>query len=123
MVTLHPTHVLSFVSSCLLKSLTFLLPFRQRSGRIEEEIEMLQEKLKNIEDRKCFSGSRLKMARSQGKKIQVTVDEERSRLYLVILLICKCDSQINFYICQDLFHCYMQDNGKSGLGLWAAEQF
>ncbi|KAF2310759.1 hypothetical protein GH714_016936 [Hevea brasiliensis] len=51
-----------------------------RSGRIDEEIEMLQRKLKNIEEGIAFGGKRTKTARSQGKKIQITVEQERSRI-------------------------------------------
>ncbi|KAI4370927.1 hypothetical protein MLD38_019219 [Melastoma candidum] len=57
-----------------------LIELYKRSGRIEEEIQMLVEKLRNIDERKHHSGSRYKMARSQGKKIQVKADEERSRI-------------------------------------------
>jgi hypothetical protein len=51
----------------------------QRSGRIEEEIEMLQCKLKLIEEGIAFSGKKTKTARSHGRKIQITVEQERSR--------------------------------------------
>ncbi|KAI4312456.1 hypothetical protein MLD38_037264 [Melastoma candidum] len=57
-----------------------LIELYKRSGRIEEEIQMLAEKLRNVDERKRHSGNRYKTARSQGKKIQVTVDEERSRI-------------------------------------------
>ncbi|XP_030513780.2 protein POLLENLESS 3-LIKE 1-like [Rhodamnia argentea] len=57
-----------------------LIELYKRSGRIEEEIEMLQHKLRLIEEGKGFSASRTKTARSQGKKIQVTREQERSRI-------------------------------------------
>lgn len=57
----------------------FLLVLFQRSGRIDEEIEMLQHKLKKIEDGVTFVGRRTKQARSQGKKIHITVEQEISR--------------------------------------------
>lgn len=55
----------------------------QRSGRIEEEIQMLQLKLKRIEGIP-FGGRRTKIARSQGKKVQITVEQEISRWKLLL---------------------------------------
>jgi hypothetical protein len=57
----------------------FLSFFSQRFEKIEEEIEMLQCKLKNIEKGIAFSGKKTKTARSQGRKIQITVEHERPR--------------------------------------------
>ncbi|KAH7557258.1 hypothetical protein JRO89_XS11G0090300 [Xanthoceras sorbifolium] len=57
-----------------------LIELYKRSGRIEEEIEMLKHKLQNIEEGIAFGGARTKMARSQGKKIQITIEQERSRI-------------------------------------------
>ncbi|XP_050225776.1 protein POLLENLESS 3 [Mercurialis annua] len=57
-----------------------LVELYKRSGRIEEEIEMLQHKLKNIEEGVAFGGKRTKIARSQGKKVQITVEQEKSRI-------------------------------------------
>lgn len=56
----------------------------QRSGRIEEEIQMLQLKLKRIEECMGFGGRRTKTARSQGKKVQITVEQEISRWMLLL---------------------------------------
>lgn len=53
--------------------------FLQRSGRIEEQIEMLHVKLKHIEEGIAFGGRRTKPARSQGKKVQITIEQEYSR--------------------------------------------
>ncbi|KAL7089540.1 hypothetical protein ACP275_13G191100 [Erythranthe tilingii] len=57
-----------------------LVELYKQSGRIEEEIEMLQVKLKQLEEGIAFGGKRTKMARSQGKKIHITVEKEYSRL-------------------------------------------
>ncbi|XP_028052208.1 protein POLLENLESS 3-like [Camellia sinensis] len=57
-----------------------LVELYKRSGRIEEQIEMLQHKVKTIEEGMAFGGKRTKAARSQGKKIQITIDQEYSRL-------------------------------------------
>ena len=57
----------------------------QRSGRIEEQIEMLRNKVKTIEEGMSFGGKRTKSARSQGKKIQITLEQEYSRWVLVCI--------------------------------------
>ncbi|KZV39537.1 hypothetical protein F511_32705 [Dorcoceras hygrometricum] len=57
-----------------------LVELYKKSGRIEEEIEMLKLKLKQIEDGTAYGGQRMKMARSQGKKVQMTVERDFSRL-------------------------------------------
>ncbi|KAI3780708.1 hypothetical protein L2E82_10696 [Cichorium intybus] len=57
-----------------------LLELYKRSGRIDEQIELLQTKLKHIEEATCMNGNRTKLARSQGKKIQITMGQEYSRL-------------------------------------------
>ncbi|XP_004135730.1 uncharacterized protein LOC101215262 [Cucumis sativus] len=57
-----------------------LIELYKRSGRIEEEIDMLQRKLKQIEDGTIFGGKRTKAARSQGKKVQITIEQEKSRV-------------------------------------------
>ncbi|XP_073154197.1 protein POLLENLESS 3 [Henckelia pumila] len=57
-----------------------LVELYKKSGRIEEEIEMLKLKVKQLEDGTAFGGQRTKMARSQGKKFQITVEKDYSRL-------------------------------------------
>lgn len=57
-----------------------LIELYKRSGRIEEEIDMLQCKLKQIEEGTVFGGKRTKAARSQGKKVQITIEQEKSRV-------------------------------------------
>ncbi|XP_073061227.1 protein POLLENLESS 3-like [Primulina eburnea] len=57
-----------------------LVELYKKSGRIEEEIEMLKLKLKQIEDGTAFGGQRTKIARTQGKKFQITVEKDYSRL-------------------------------------------
>lgn len=78
-----------YIHSCAL-SLLFAFSYKrlvclfycicyQRSGRVEEQIELLQSKLKHIEEATSLYGNRTKFARSQGKKIQITVGQEYSR--------------------------------------------
>ncbi|XP_022139858.1 uncharacterized protein LOC111010669 isoform X2 [Momordica charantia] len=57
-----------------------LIELYKRSGRIEEEINMLQCKLRQIEEGTVFGGKRTKAARSQGKKVQITIEQEKSRV-------------------------------------------
>ncbi|KAL8228503.1 hypothetical protein R6Q57_016087 [Mikania cordata] len=57
-----------------------LLELYKRSGRVEDQIELLESKLKHIEENTSIDGSQIKIARSQGKKIQITVGQEYSRL-------------------------------------------
>ncbi|XP_038678813.1 uncharacterized protein LOC119980259 isoform X2 [Tripterygium wilfordii] len=57
-----------------------LVELYKRSGRVEEEIKVLQGKLKQIEEGIAFGGKRTKVARSQGRKIQITIEQDRSRI-------------------------------------------
>ncbi|KAE8655307.1 Protein POLLENLESS 3 [Hibiscus syriacus] len=57
-----------------------LVELYKRSGRVDEEIEILQTKLRNIEEGTVFGGKKTKIARSQGKKIQITIEQEKSRI-------------------------------------------
>ncbi|KAJ7969134.1 Protein SULFUR DEFICIENCY-INDUCED 1 [Quillaja saponaria] len=57
-----------------------LVELYKRSGRIDEEIEMLHHKLKQVEEGTAFSGRKTKQARSQGKKIQITAEQEIARI-------------------------------------------
>ncbi|XP_004242080.1 uncharacterized protein [Solanum lycopersicum] len=57
-----------------------LIELYKRSGRLEEEIELLELKLKNVEEGIAFGGKRTKIARSQGKKVQITIEKEYARL-------------------------------------------
>ncbi|KAK1388353.1 Tetratricopeptide repeat protein [Heracleum sosnowskyi] len=57
-----------------------LLELYKRSGRMEEHIEVLQAKIKHVEKGLLLGGRRVKNARSHGKKSQITVEHEYSRL-------------------------------------------
>ncbi|KAE8722891.1 Protein POLLENLESS 3-LIKE 2 [Hibiscus syriacus] len=57
-----------------------LIELYKRSGRVDEEIEILQNKLRNSEEGTVFGGKKTKIARSQGKKIQITIEQEKSRI-------------------------------------------
>ncbi|KAG0485369.1 hypothetical protein HPP92_009448 [Vanilla planifolia] len=51
-----------------------------RCGRIDEQIGLLKHKLKSIDEGSAFGGRMSKIARSQGKKFHVTIQQEKSRL-------------------------------------------
>ncbi|XP_044496177.1 protein POLLENLESS 3-like isoform X2 [Mangifera indica] len=57
-----------------------LIELYKRSKRIEEEIELLQHKLKNTEEAIAFGGKNIKIVRSQGKKHEITFVKELSRI-------------------------------------------
>ncbi|KAL5977364.1 hypothetical protein ACLOJK_021710 [Asimina triloba] len=57
-----------------------LLDLYKRCGRMDEQIELLEHKLKLIEEGLVFGGKRTKIARSQGKKFLLSIDQERSSI-------------------------------------------
>ncbi|XP_058100142.1 uncharacterized protein LOC131244679 [Magnolia sinica] len=57
-----------------------LLDLYKRCNRVDEQIVLLEHKLKLIEDGLAFGGKKTKIARSQGKKFHVSIDQERARL-------------------------------------------
>ncbi|VFQ81344.1 unnamed protein product [Cuscuta campestris] len=57
-----------------------LLELYKKSGRFEDEIYLLEHKLKNIEESMAFGRRTTKIVRSQGKKTEVTLNKEYSRL-------------------------------------------
>ena len=99
-------------------SISYIL---QRSRRVKEEIEMLYLKLKHIDKGIAFSGRRAKTARSQGKKVQITVKQEISRWMLHLLFFCFH----TYYIFQGTYMILillsMQNTWELGLGLLAAK--
>ncbi|KAK6932046.1 hypothetical protein RJ641_001670 [Dillenia turbinata] len=74
-----------------------LVELYKRSGRIHEQIEMLHLKLNHIEDGTAFGGRRSKTARSQGKKIYVTLEQEKARRALSLEL--DRNKQCNLALC------------------------
>ncbi|KAL1833948.1 hypothetical protein ACET3Z_003599 [Daucus carota] len=57
-----------------------LLELYKRCGRTDELIETLQAKLKQIEKGSAFGGKRVKAGRSQGKKKDITIEQEYARV-------------------------------------------
>ncbi|XP_074272444.1 protein SULFUR DEFICIENCY-INDUCED 1 [Silene latifolia] len=57
-----------------------LVELYKRSGRLEEEIEVLLLKLKRVEEVNCFGGMTIRMGRSHGKRIPVRPQQEYARL-------------------------------------------
>ncbi|KAL9241418.1 hypothetical protein vseg_015533 [Gypsophila vaccaria] len=57
-----------------------LLDLYKRCGRLDDQISLLRHKLYLIQKGVAFNGKRTKTARSQGKKFQVSVEQEATRL-------------------------------------------
>ncbi|GMH14911.1 hypothetical protein Nepgr_016752 [Nepenthes gracilis] len=57
-----------------------LLDLYKRCGRLDDQIALLRHKLYLIQQGLAFNGKRTKTARSQGKKFQVSVEQEGTRL-------------------------------------------
>ncbi|KAI3981587.1 hypothetical protein MKX01_007507 [Papaver californicum] len=57
-----------------------LLDLFKRCGRLDDQISLLKHKLYLIQQGMAFNGKRTKTARSQGKKFQVSVEQEATRL-------------------------------------------
>ncbi|KAL1217068.1 Protein POLLENLESS 3-LIKE 2 [Cardamine amara subsp. amara] len=57
-----------------------LLDLYKRCGRLDDQIGLLKHKLFLIQQGMAFNGKRTKTARSQGKKFQVSVEQEGTRL-------------------------------------------
>ncbi|KAK9085860.1 hypothetical protein Sjap_026271 [Stephania japonica] len=61
-----------------------LIDLYKRAERIDEQIDLLLYKLKRLDEGAGFGGKRTRVARSHGKKLSISIDQERSReaLYL-----------------------------------------
>jgi hypothetical protein len=57
----------------------------QRCGRLDDQISLLKHKLQLIHQGHAFNGKRTKTARSQGRKFQVTLEQEATRLLVSFL--------------------------------------
>ncbi|GAB4830185.1 Protein SULFUR DEFICIENCY-INDUCED 1 [Ancistrocladus abbreviatus] len=57
-----------------------LIDLYKKCGRVDEQIELLRQKLRLIYQGEAFNGKPTKTARSHGKKFQVSVKQETSRI-------------------------------------------
>ncbi|KAJ0810552.1 putative tetratricopeptide-like helical domain superfamily [Helianthus annuus] len=57
-----------------------LIDLYKKCGKIEEQIELLKQKLRMIYQGETFNGKPTKTARSHGRKFQVTIKQETSRI-------------------------------------------
>ncbi|KAH6768389.1 Tetratricopeptide repeat superfamily protein [Perilla frutescens var. frutescens] len=57
-----------------------LIDLYKKCGKLDEQIELLKQKLRMIGQGEAFNGKPTKTARSHGKKFQVTVKQETSRI-------------------------------------------
>ncbi|KAF2547176.1 hypothetical protein F2Q70_00021589 [Brassica cretica] len=60
-----------------------LIDLYKKCGRMEEQVELLKSKLRQIYQGETFNGKPTKTARSHGKKFQVTVQQEIARLLIL----------------------------------------
>lgn len=95
--------------SCYLL-LSFTSSHVQKCGRIEEQIELLKQKLRMIYEGETFNGKLTKMARSHGKKFQVTIKQETSRILVMnwsslfcVHYICICLAPTFFFFSMPCF--------------------
>jgi hypothetical protein len=75
-----------------------LLDLYKRCGRLDDQIGLLKHKLFLIQKGLAFNGKRTKTARSQGKKFQVSVEQEATRL-LVSSNFKMCIMFSNYQVC------------------------
>ncbi|CAI9117857.1 OLC1v1019344C1 [Oldenlandia corymbosa var. corymbosa] len=57
-----------------------LIDLYKKCGKLDEQIELLKQKLRMINQGEAFNGKPTKTARSHGRKFQVTVRQETSRI-------------------------------------------
>ncbi|XP_038880825.1 protein SULFUR DEFICIENCY-INDUCED 1 [Benincasa hispida] len=57
-----------------------LIDLYKKCGRVEEQVDLLKQKLRMINQGEAFNGKPTKTARSHGKKFQVTIRQETSRI-------------------------------------------
>lgn len=57
-----------------------LIDLYKKCGRVDEQIDLLKQKLRMINQGEAFNGKPTKTARSHGKKFQVTIRQETSRI-------------------------------------------
>ncbi|GAB2281990.1 Protein SULFUR DEFICIENCY-INDUCED 1 [Dionaea muscipula] len=57
-----------------------LIDLYKKCGRVDEQIELLRRKLRMIYHGEAFNGKQTKTARSHGKKFQVSIKQEASRI-------------------------------------------
>ncbi|KAJ0018188.1 hypothetical protein Pint_11271 [Pistacia integerrima] len=94
-----------------------LIELYKRSKRIEEEIELLQRKLKVTEEAIAFGAKNTKFVRSRGKKHEITFVKELSR---ILGNLAWAYLQKNDY--QSAEQYYMQESSVSGAGQEQAVQ-
>lgn len=59
----------------------------QKCGRVEEQIELLKQKLHMIYLGEAFNGKTTKTARSHGKKFQINIKQETARILVTFLFL------------------------------------
>ena len=70
------------IEACVVILLMLAISVRnlQKCGKLEEQIELLKQKLRMIYQGEAFNRKPTKTARSHGRKFQVTIQQETSRI-------------------------------------------
>lgn len=78
--------------------LFFLVLCGQKCGMVEEQIDLLKQKLRMIYQGEAFNGKATKTARSHGKKFQVSIQQETARILV-------STSRNFFFLTKNYLHC------------------
>ncbi|XP_077243901.1 protein POLLENLESS 3-LIKE 2-like [Tasmannia lanceolata] len=96
-----------------------LLDLYKKCDRIDDQIELLQYKLMLIEEGLAFGGKKMKIARSQGKRFYVSIEQERARL--LGNLAYACIQQCNYHAAEIYYRAALaikpDKNGQCNLAL------
>jgi hypothetical protein len=87
----------------------------QRCGRLDDQIELLKHKLNLIHQGLAFNGKRTKTARSQGKKFQVSIEQEATRLLVRVLLLAERQFLNSWAVSETKVACGNTHRMKQGL--------
>ncbi|KAG0583791.1 hypothetical protein KC19_3G163400 [Ceratodon purpureus] len=101
-----------------------LLDLFKRCGRLEDQIDLLKHKLHLIHQGMAFNGKRTKTARSQGKKFQVSVEQEATRLLGNLKKALNLDARpLQVFVCARKALSIESDNNKvCNLGICLMKQ-
>lgn len=131
-----PTRRLPFVHVCVRlmplrdgtesKCVLCCCPDAQRCGRLDDQISLLKHKLQLIHQGHAFNGKRTKTARSQGRKFQVTLEQEATRLLVSArishnFLLNKAEIQLKYLVTPGL-QLQIHTFNSSAQSLFAADQ-
>lgn len=89
----------------------------QKCGKLDEQVDLLKQKLRMIHQGEAFNGKPTKTARSHGRKFQVTVKQETSRI-LVFISFLKTPVFCGFFCHKNLQNWHVCFIIKKRMYLW-----